>query len=81
MDFLHVTHTILTNCEASAIMIYQFLISGMLTKIQRAALSFFTAVCLSVCPHGTIRLALDEFSWNLEYFRKSVKINQVSLKS
>jgi len=40
-------------------------------------------VCMSVRPHGTTRLPLKEFSWNLifEYFRKSVEKMQVSLKS
>jgi hypothetical protein len=46
---------------ASAIMNYQFLISGTLAKLQRLILSFVMAVCLSVCPHGTIHLALDGF--------------------
>ena len=40
----------------------------------------------SVCPHGTTRLPLDRFSWNLVYrqfffFRKSVEKIQISLKS
>jgi hypothetical protein len=37
----------------------------------------------SVRPHGTTLLPFDWFSWNLifEYFRKSVKKIQVSLKS
>jgi hypothetical protein len=41
------------------------------------------SVCLSVCPHGTIRLSLDGF-WLyliLRIFRKSVDNFQVSLKS
>jgi hypothetical protein len=38
---------------------------------------------MSVCPHGTTWLPLDGFSQNLilEYFKKSVKKVQVSLKS
>ena len=41
-------------------------------KIARAAIGFVTSVCLSVCPHGTSRLALDGFLSNLicEHFSK-----------
>jgi len=42
----------------------------MFAKLQRATLSFVMALCLSVCPHVTIWLALGGFSWNLEYFSK-----------
>ena len=38
-------------------------------------------VCLSVRQHGTTRLPLDGFSWNLIIFRKSVEKIQFSLKS
>ena len=37
-------------------------------------------VCLSVCLHGTTRLPLDGFSWNLNIFWKSVEKIHVSLK-
>ena len=49
-------------------------------KLRKATMSF---VCLSVHPHGTTRLPLDGFPWNLMfyYFRKFVKKIQVSLKS
>jgi hypothetical protein len=35
------------------------------------------ASCLSVCPHGTTRLPLDEFSWNFifEHFSKIFRQN------
>jgi hypothetical protein len=41
------------------------------------------SACLPVRPHGTTRLPLDGFSWNLilKIFRKSVEKIQVSLKS
>jgi uncharacterized membrane protein YphA (DoxX/SURF4 family) len=69
---IHVTHTILTICKASSIMIYQLLISGKFTKLKRGTLSFIMAVCLFVCPHGTILLALDGLSWNFEAFFKNL---------
>jgi hypothetical protein len=36
-----------------------------LTKLRKATISFVMSVCLSVRPHGTSRLPLDGFSWNL----------------
>jgi len=44
----------------------QFL--GAFAKLRNAIISFV----MSVCPHGTTRLPLDGFSWNLvfEYFSK-----------
>ena len=39
-------------------------------------ISFVISVCLSVRPHGAIRLSLNGFSWNLIctiFFRKSVR--------
>ena len=42
---------------------------GAFAKCEKAAISFVSSVCLSVClsfcPHGTTRLPLDGFSWNL----------------
>ena len=56
-------------------------------KLQKATISFFMSVCLSVrpslLPRGTARLPRDEFLWNLllEYFfRKSVENIQFSVK-
>jgi len=41
-------------------------------KIAKTTISFVMSVRLSVCQHGTTRLPLDGFSWNLilEYFLK-----------
>jgi hypothetical protein len=43
--------------------------SGAFAKLRKETI---TLSCLSVCPHGTFRLLLDGFSWNLmlEYFSK-----------
>ena len=40
-------------------------------------------VCLSVCPHGTTRLPLGRFSWDLifEYFSKICRENSSSIKT
>jgi hypothetical protein len=40
------------------------------SKLLKVTISFVIYVCLSVRPHGTTRLPLDGFSWNLifEYF-------------
>jgi len=41
---------------------------GAFTKLWKATVSFVRSVCLSVSvhrPHGTTRLPLDGFSWNL----------------
>jgi hypothetical protein len=47
-------------------------------KLQKATISFV----MSVRPHGTTRLILNGFSWNvISIFRKSVNKIQVSLKS
>jgi len=58
--------------------------------MQNATAIFVMCVGLSALPHGTTRLPVDRFSWNLmcEYlsippppiFRKSVGKNQVSFK-
>jgi len=60
---------------------------GAFAELRKATMSFVMSVCLSVRPparpHGTTRLPLDEFSWNLmfKYFLKSISKIQVSLKS
>jgi len=36
-----------------------------LAKLWKATISFVMYVCLSVRPHGTTRLQLGGFSWNL----------------
>ena len=57
---------------------------GALEKMRKKLLCFFMSVRPSVLPHGTTRLPLDAFSWNLivhNFFRKSVEEIQVSLKS
>ena len=45
---------------------------GALVKLRKVTISFVTSVCLSVCPHGTPRLPLTGFSWQVifEYFSK-----------
>jgi len=42
---------------------------------KKRSISFVMYVYLSIRPHGTIRLPLDGFSWNLMFkiFRKSVR--------
>jgi len=58
----------------------------MLTKLQKATISFVMTACLLAClyihPYGTIWLPLDRFSWNLifQYFSKICR-EKVSLKS
>ena len=57
---------------------------GEFAKLRKATTSFVCpSVLPSFCPHGTIRLPLDGFSWNLtlEYFSKYFEKIQVSLKS
>jgi len=36
-------------------------------KKKKAAISFVMATCPSVYRHGTTRLSVDEFSWNLKF--------------
>jgi hypothetical protein len=45
-------------------------------KLRTAAVSFVMSVRLFICPHGTTRLTLEGFSWNLifEDFSKLEKI-------
>ena len=45
---------------------------GMFAKLRESTINFIMSVCLSICLHGTTRLPLDRFSWNLilEYFLK-----------
>jgi hypothetical protein len=57
-------------------------------KLRKVTISFVVSVCPSVHPHGTPRLPLGGFSWNLifEHFSKicihgSVEKVQVALKS
>jgi hypothetical protein len=47
-------------------------------KLRKATINF-----LSVCPHGTTRLPLDGFSWNLifEYFSKICWVNSSFTKT
>jgi hypothetical protein len=62
----------------------QFL--GAFAKLWKPTISFVMSVCpsvsSSVCPHGTTRLPLDEFSWILVfgYFSKICRNVQVWLK-
>ena len=52
-------------------------------KYRKVTVSFVVSVCLSVSPHGTIRLPLVRFSWNLifEHFRYFFEYVEVSLTS
>jgi len=53
-------------------------------RSQNCEKRLLASSCLSVCPHGTARLPLDGFPWNLVFeffFRKSVGQFQVSLQS
>jgi len=45
---------------------------GAFAKLWETTTSFVVSVCLSEFPHGTTRLTLDGFSWNLlhEHFMK-----------
>ena len=40
-------------------------LSGALVKLRKATIRFVRSVRLSVHPHGTTRLTLDGFSWNV----------------
>jgi hypothetical protein len=33
--------------------------------LRKPTINFVMSVCLSVCPHGTTRLSVEEFSWTL----------------
>ena len=52
------------------------------SKIAELTISFGLSVRLSVTPHGTTRLPLDGFLWNLifEYFSKLCRQNSYSIK-
>ena len=56
---------------------------GAFAKFRKAAISFVMSIRSSIRPHGTTRLPLDGFSWNLifDYFSKVLENIQVSLKS
>jgi len=49
---------------------------------QKLTISAVASVCSSVRPHGTTRLPLDEFLWNLvfEYFSKICRQNSSFIK-
>jgi hypothetical protein len=52
------------------------------TKIAKLTISFVLSARLSVSPHGTTRLPLDGFLWNLvfQYFSKLCRQNFYSIK-
>jgi hypothetical protein len=56
---------------------------GAFSNVRKAPISFVMSIRPSVCPHGSTRLPLDGFAWDLilEFFRKSVEKIQVLLKS
>jgi hypothetical protein len=49
--------------------------------LRKATISFFMSVRQSVCLHGTTRLRLEAFSWNLMVFFQKLGKIRVSLKS
>jgi len=59
---------------------------GAFGKLRKATIIFVMSVYLSVCfsvhPHGTARLPLDEYSWNLvfQYFSKIYQDNSSFIK-
>ena len=55
---------------------------GAFAKLRKATISFVMSVCLSVRPHGTTRLPLDGFLWNLifEDFSKICRENSSFIK-
>ena len=57
--------------------------SGASAKLRKTTISCVMSVGLSIRTHGTVRLPLDRFVWNLTlefFFRKSVENIQVWLK-
>ena len=56
---------------------------GVFAKLPKATISFFMFVLPSVFPHGTTRLPLDSFSWNLtfEYFSKNCSWSSSFIKN
>jgi len=44
-----------------------FVLLGAFSKLEKVAISFAISACLPVRPHGTTRLPLDGFSWNLVF--------------
>jgi hypothetical protein len=52
------------------------------TKLRKATISFVMSVRLSVCPHGTSRLLLDESIWKLifDYFSTICRENSIFIK-
>ena len=69
-----------TTYEISLLQINTFL--DAFTKLRKAITSFVMSVCPSIRPHGTTRLPLDEFSWNLlfESFSKICPENSIFLE-
>ena len=57
--------------------------------MRKANISFYMSVCLSVCVHASARVqqlhchctVVHELMFEYYFFRKSVEINQASLKS
>jgi hypothetical protein len=56
---------------------------GAFANLRKATIGFVMSACPSIRPHGTSRLQLDGFSWNLifENFRKAVEKIRVLLES
>jgi hypothetical protein len=55
---------------------------GMFTKLWKVTISFVVPIHPSIWPHGTVRLPLNRFSWDLifEYFFKIYWENSNSIK-
>jgi hypothetical protein len=60
-----------------------FTLLGAVEKLRKAAVSFVSSICLSICPHGKIRSHRTDFNkiWCFSIFRKSVEKIHFSLKS
>jgi len=56
---------------------------GAFTQLREATGRFIMSVPPFVCPHGTTRLPLGGFSWNLifEYFSKTCSENPSFIKT
>ena len=60
--------------------IFKFVFLGAFAKLRKATIIFVVSVRLSVRQHGTTRLPLDWFSWNLisdYFFFRNFKFNQI----
>jgi len=73
---------LLVPCNKFVVLDRRRLVLGVFAKLWKATFSFVMSVCLSVCPHGTNRLLLEGFSWNMifQYFSKMCRENSSFIK-